>query len=444
MKAIFTQTQTRVSALVVAFILITQTGFGQTAQSSTQSAEDDDDSSNVLKSGLVFVDPELKSGTALQKGAVYLFRQVSKELDATVTIEDLVNGARVTKIDDNGEKVGYRDAFQPEVKAGGIIGRSYAQFRVNFFRTGTEIPQLVQSLNATALDIDGSAHLKEFADIEMGEGAKAQYKGSGLLDISLLNLLLGKFRAENILGIERDGIDTLAFGNMYTASNTAVSGFMVRYGSVALTPSNSARQFSMYMKGFAYPDQITLPVSLKSFTAELHNSQVSLKWTSTWEKEVHYYMVERSVDGKEYKEAGLVFANGNSTSDQSYRFSEQSSVAGKSQVLYYRLKAVDSDRKIQYSNVRIIHVGGKDEREVQVLMYPNPVTTQVVVTLPGGWQGKKVKYELLNSSGQLAVRSEPGAASQSETINMSGLPTGIYVLRVSCGAETSQQKLVKR
>ncbi|RYY62522.1 MAG: T9SS type A sorting domain-containing protein [Chitinophagaceae bacterium] len=444
MKTIFTHKRTRACALVVASFFALSTSFSQSAQGITQSHESNDDDSNVLKSGLVFIDPELKSGADLQKGAVYLFRKVSADLDATVTIEDLVNGARVNKIDDNGGGVGYRDAFQPEVKSGGVIGRSYAQFRVQFYRTGTESIQKVQSLSATALDIDGNLHVKEFADIELGDGAKAQYKGSGLLDISLLNLLLGKFRADNLLGVERDGIDTLAFGNMYTASNDDVSGFVIRYGTTTTVPSNSSRQFSMYMKGFAYPDQVTLPLGLTAFTAELHNTQVDLKWTSSWERNVSYFIVERSQDGKEYKDAGLVFANGSINAAMDYRFTDAAATSGKSNTLYYRLRAVDGDQKVQYSNVRIIHLAPKGQAQLKILTYPNPVTSQLVVTIPDQWQGKKVDYEVLNASGQLALRSQSGSASQSETISVGNLPAGLYVIRVSCDGETGQQKLVKR
>src|SRR5262245_53205594 len=84
---------------------------------------------NASSQALIFKDPTKKSGTDLKKGAVYTFKDVTTGVNAEVTIKDLVNGATVTKIDDNGGGVGYLNAFQPEIKTGSK-GESYAVFSV--------------------------------------------------------------------------------------------------------------------------------------------------------------------------------------------------------------------------------------------------------------------------------------------------------------------------
>ena len=68
---------------------------------------------NVLSEGLKFINPQRQSGADLQEGATYLFTDVTTNVDAVLTIDSLVNGARVTAIDDNSNGAGYRDAFQP-------------------------------------------------------------------------------------------------------------------------------------------------------------------------------------------------------------------------------------------------------------------------------------------------------------------------------------------
>src|SRR5262249_33173238 len=118
---------------------------------------------------LIFKDPTRKSGDDLKKGAVYTFKNVVDGVNAEVTIADLVNGATVTKIDDNGGGVGYTNAFQPEIKSGNK-GESYAIFTVKLIEKTTGSLYLLKKLQATALDIDGTSELKEFDEINLNGG----------------------------------------------------------------------------------------------------------------------------------------------------------------------------------------------------------------------------------------------------------------------------------
>lgn len=399
----------------------------------------------LLTNGLSFDNPDLQTGWSTDKkvGAVYLFEDVAPGVDARLSIDSLVNGARIVTIDDNSNGLGYKDALQPEVRSGNVFGRSYAVFTVTFYKANTTTLQTLQAVNATALDIDGNFNLKEFAELRMGNGATANYMSTSL-DISLLGFLLGKFRADNILGIERDGIDTTSYANMFTAKNNGISSFSVRYGTNALLRTTDSRQFSLYMKGFSYPDQITLPVELVSFTAVLNNNKADLKWTTASEKNVSHFVVEKSLDGKKYEDAGIVFAYGNTSEKINYSFSDKNINTSKAGVIYYRLRSVDIDTKSQYSQIRLIRIGNQADKTIAILTYPNPVTNELRVTVPGSWQGKKVSYEVLNNNGRLSIRTESGSSSQTETINVSSLAPGVYVIRVICDGEAATQKIVKQ
>ncbi|MEO5563811.1 MAG: T9SS type A sorting domain-containing protein [Chitinophagaceae bacterium] len=398
----------------------------------------------LLSNGLSFKNPSLETAntTDLKKGAVYLFEDVKAGVDARLKIDSLVNGAKVIKIDDNSNGLGYKDALQPEIQSGNVIGRSYAVFTLSFYKSNTLIPEILQSVSATALDIDGNLNLKEFAETRMGNGAVAKYM-STTLDISLLDMLLGKFKGENILGIERAGIDTSAMSNMFTTSNAGISSFTFKYGTTTLLPTNDIRQFSMYMKGFSYPSQVTLPVDLISFNAMLNGSKVDLKWETASEKNVSHFVVEKSVDGKEYSDAGVVFAYGNSTAKVNYSFSD-TKINATNTVIYYRLRTVNIDEKNQYSSIRVIRLEKENNKAVSILTYPNPATNELRVTVPANWQGKKISYEILSNNGRLTIRTESGSSSQTETINVSKLTAGVYMVKVTCNGETATQKIVKQ
>jgi Secretion system C-terminal sorting domain len=392
--------------------------------------------------GLTFKNPVLVSGTDLLAGATYRFSDVTTNVYALVRIDSLVNGAEVRKIDDNSGGLGYLDAFQPEIRIPQGAGEKYAVFAISFFNTVTNNIQALDSLKVTAVDIDGNLQLKELAEINMN-GGSASFMGSAL-DILVSQISGTRFRAENILGVERSGIDTSGWGNMMTVKKSSVSSFTVKYGAKTIGAANGARQYSLYMKGFNYPNQIILPVKLESFTAILNNNsnKVDLRWVTSYEKNVSHFMVEKSTDGKNYTDAGVVFAYGNSSDIMNYTFTDL--INSQEKIIYYRLRSVDADGKYDYSATRIIRTAKQTENTVTILTYPNPVTSELRITIPNSWQGKKVTYELLNAGAQVAKRTEAGSSSQTETINVSSLTPGLYIVKVSCGTETAMQKIIKR
>lgn len=394
----------------------------------------------VLSEGLKFESFQHISGTNLEVGAVYRFASVTANVDALVKIDSLVNGAKVNKIDDNSNGTGYKAALQPAVQSGNFIGNSYAVFSIQFVQENTAIPVTLQSVNATALDLDGNSTLKEFVEIGYGTGATMSY-WMGTPDILVTQLLTGAYYARNILGIERSGIDTSALANMFTASKNDVSSFVIKYGTSTTNRTSATRQFSLYMKGFAYPPS-TLPVSLTAFSASLNNDKVDLKWTTASEVNVSHFVVEKSTDGSNYTDAGMVFSYGSAFETANYTLSDN--IAGtQSKVIYYRLRSVDIDGKSQLSATRIIRIDSKESNSIAILTYPNPVNNELRITVPANWQNKKAVYELFNANGQIAKRIETANSSQTEAINVASLAPGFYIVRVSCEGQVAQQKIVK-
>ena len=188
---------------------------------------------------------------------------------------------------------------------------------------------------------------------------------------------------------------------------------------------------------------ITLPVKLLSFTAQLNlNNKVDLKWSTASELNASHFVVERSLDGQAYSDAGIVFAVGNSTTIQQYAFTDNLIPTAKT-VIYYRLRQVDVDGKADYSATRIIRTG-KQDATATILTFPNPVASELRISIPNNWQGKKVNYEVVNVSGQTAKRMVVANSSQTETVDMSSLAPGFYLIKVACNGEVAEQKIIKQ
>jgi hypothetical protein len=198
------------------------------------------------------------------------------------------------------------------------------------------------------------------------------------------------------------------------------------------------------MKGFTYPSQVTLPVDIISFNAMLEGTnKVNLAWVTSTEKNVSHYVVERSFDGKEFSQAGIVFSFGNTLDKMTYTFTDKVSNATGS-VVYYRIRTINIDAKEQISIIRLIRFEKQNNSKIAVTTYPNPVTSDLRVTIPANWQNKKVSYELIGNNGRLTLRAESGNSSQTETINVSNLTAGVYMVKVTCNGETATQKIVKQ
>jgi hypothetical protein len=190
--------------------------------------------------------------------------------------------------------------------------------------------------------------------------------------------------------------------------------------------------------------QIALPVKLVSFTAMLNNNniKVDLKWVTSTEANASHFVIERSTDGHIFSDAGMVFAFGNTTEQKNYQYTDNIGSLNTT-VIYYRLRQVDIDGRFDYSATRIIRIDKQSENTITLLTYPNPVTSELRITIPNNWQGKKVTYEIVNANGLVSGESQVGSSSQTETLNVSTLAPGLYTIKASCGDQSAQQKLIK-
>jgi hypothetical protein len=120
------------------------------------------------------------------------------------------------------------------------------------------------------------------------------------------------------------------------------------------------------------PAAATLPVRLTKFTGKLSGQQVTLDWTSVAELNSNKYVVEKSIDGKNFEEIGVVEAAGNSARAINYSFADKLMQPGG---YFYRLNQVDIDGKSEYSKVVYIN-NGKGNGNVTGV-FPNPFRNDI-------------------------------------------------------------------
>ena len=88
-----------------------------------------------------------------------------------------------------------------------------------------------------------------------------------------------------------------------------------------------------------------------SFSANLKNSdKVEINWVTAFETNLNYYVIEKSRDGANFSDAGIVFTNGSTLDKTSYSVQIK---AGKENtgLVYYRLSLVNEKGESQYSKL---------------------------------------------------------------------------------------------
>lgn len=192
---------------------------------------------------------------------------------------------------------------------------------------------------------------------------------------------------------------------------------------------------------------------------------VNLKWVTASEMNTDFFIVQRIItdtllfinnnDSKiitiehEYRDITQIPASGNSTTQKVYKFTDELTMDSGSAV--YRLKCVDKDSSFIYSNELRIenspYSNIEDQEKISTLVnniFPNPAKDYLTfeINLPSL---SLVEVKLIDIKGHIVVMKEIGniySAKYLETIDISGLSSGQYLLIVKVGSIIETKKIV--
>ncbi len=172
-----------------------------------------------------------------------------------------------------------------------------------------------------------------------------------------------------------------------------------------------------------------LPVKLTYFTATAVKSAVALNWVTASELNSSYFGIERG-GGLSFAGIGRVNSKGSSSQLQQYTFTDLQPMQGDN---YYRLKMVDKDGKVAYSNT--VHFVFGTAPYLQA--YPNPAKGSVSVN----GLSSPASLLLIDASGKVLRRA--AATGGSHAFNIQSLAAGIYFIQVKQDNKTTVLKFVK-
>jgi cytochrome c peroxidase len=185
------------------------------------------------------------------------------------------------------------------------------------------------------------------------------------------------------------------------------------------------------------PFSAILPIELLNFSGKLMDNKISLTWQTESEINNDYFTIEKSLDGKTWATIGQQKGAGNTKSTQNYSFDDVNIAEGRQ---YYRLKQVDFNKRFTYS--KVISVENKALNSPQITVYPNPTAHQITVNLGNLPVNNSTQLQLINATGQ-TVFVKNKLMNVSETLDLSALPSGQYVVLLIANGQVMSRKLVK-
>jgi hypothetical protein len=174
-----------------------------------------------------------------------------------------------------------------------------------------------------------------------------------------------------------------------------------------------------------------LPVKLESFAASVQGNNAVVNWVVSEEVNIDLYDVEYAADGVNFISIGTV-KSVNSGVRKVYGLLHTGAFTG---INYYRLKITDLDGAVKYSDIRKINFA----KQSIVSVYPVPAKETINITIAGTILNKPATIKITSMEGRIVYRKVASALSQTETIDISKLLPGKYIINI-----VSDKELISR
>jgi hypothetical protein len=150
-----------------------------------------------------------------------------------------------------------------------------------------------------------------------------------------------------------------------------------------------------------------------------------LKWETANEINTSTYVVERSINGTDFKQIGAVPAKGNSAN--SYSYIDHNAANQLSPVLYYRLKVLDVNGSFNYSKVVTVNFNTSSN----VVIYPNPIHDVLKIKLSLS-RAQNLQINVTDMNGRIVYKKSKlaGAGTGELEINTRNWPSQMYSIKI--------------
>jgi hypothetical protein len=321
-----------------------------------------------------------------------------------------------------------------------------ANAKVNFFASNGELLATIENLSShdygcTTVTIDRSG-----TSSVTNSGQTYKYASKTIMVTPTTNNSSGEYRitlyysgsersgwlaatgnsASQIKALKTIGSVASATDAITTEATTTEGAFGTGYGYTAT--------FNTGFSGFSIGTNASpLEVSLLDFSAKRAENVVALAWSTASETQNDYFVVEKSIDGKQFVFLTKEKSKGSGAQVRHYTSLDKTPSVGLN---YYRLKAIDFAGKETFSKIQAVLFAEKTQAKI----YPNPTKADFVsLSLEAEKEGN-YGIEWYDIMGRLR-HTEKQAAQKGLNVwesNISNLESGVYFVRINGVNQTLQ------
>lgn len=237
--------------------------------------------------------------------------------------------------------------------------------------------------------------------------------------------------------IQRGNTVTMSAPNTYQGASAITAPYPTTQTNYLIAIRPALACFTpRYLQSLCSP---ILGVNYLTFTAKRNSSVVNLNWTTSSEQNNKGFFVERLVGNGSWETLGFVSSksiSGNSSDALNYIFSD---VNNSKAVTQYRLRQVNLDNQVKYSEIRTVR--GLDQKGSMVI-YPNPSDGNI-----------NIVFDEINVTRDIGVIDMNGRMVKlmkgvtTSNVRIENLQGGIYTLRIvvpATGEQTVEKIVVNK
>ncbi|MEN0005431.1 MAG: T9SS type A sorting domain-containing protein [Bacteroidota bacterium] len=325
------------------------------------------------------------------------------------------------------------------------------------------------SIQAQELEINGGENILA-SSINWNNFDKVTIKSGGTLTIDVDVTKSGsmqEFKVEGVLVIntgftltwpggmtftEGDSNDSTINGNIIQSNGVfkidkknvvGSGGVLIEGPSDNFTLDGGGTLFGQSSKSSAcpsYPCQagVALPVELVTFEVGEYDGVVMLHWVTASEIDNHYFDIERSSSGTDFKPIGRLEGHGTKEQATRYEFADEMPVLN--QTSYYRLRQVDFDGTEDFSPIVSVQMRAMATKADWTL-FPNPTKSTIGIRF-SGILDERVQIRVVDAQGKLIRTYEEHSQSSYLSYPIADIPAGTYWVQIIKAGEISQEKII--
>ena len=212
----------------------------------------------------------------------------------------------------------------------------------------------------------------------------------------------GQTSANNVLLLTLPGGGNTTGNTLFLCSGAATSVEGQLYYTRAGTTVVNNSSYTGPLNSTVTLGGVVLPVNWLSFDVIKQGNDGLLNWTVANEESNHHYELQRSTNAISFTTIATVNKSG--AGNTAYHYTDAGINTLNTGILYYRIKQVDINGRISYSDIRTLRL---DNKEGQVTIFPNPVKDGFYISVPFAGPGNSmVKLNLVSVNGQLICAKE--------------------------------------